>query len=467
MKPLATNLYLRKSNASSLNQKYFCFALIGFVFFFSFGNLFAQATDPNSTPPGAPLVKNEGGDPLSRMIQNHPGNAGERVQMANVTIIESQSFNGGHAMDNVWFNLLTGMGHMPTISPQSTLDNTAFFGSTDLLIISSGVIALPAGRIATIQQFMQTGKPVYIQGEYLPSYTSNIAFSTIVNNTGGTFAVGTTVTGQLNPTSILNTYATTPNNVANITYHWYGCRGSGCNNIEYFMNYAGNNIGFVYCPISSAFGDVISSTDQDWVNTSTSLPLMQNIIFHLLSGNACSVVCGSVLPGQEIRMNAELNADHGAIVSWEAEFPLTEGFFRLECNEQDLGEFAVDPSGQSEFSFEDAFVPNENLNYRLAYFLPDGQEVLTDEISLDARTMEEQLHVGEDDAGFRVWVLGNSDIRKATIIDMDGKSHHISFSGMSARKGGIVEMASFPNGLYVLRIEMMGGAVLIKKLLWQ
>ncbi len=63
-----------------------------------------------------------------------------RSYSLNVVIIESQSFNSGHMMDQIWYNVVTGMGHTASISPQATLDNNSFFAATDILIVSSGVI---------------------------------------------------------------------------------------------------------------------------------------------------------------------------------------------------------------------------------------------------------------------------------------------------------------------------------------
>jgi hypothetical protein len=136
----------------------------------------AQKTDPNSTPPGAPLFEVNVSDLGNRLNPNHPGNAGNRVAVSNFTIIESQSANAGHNMDLNWRTVLLGMGHNAVIVPQTTLDNNAFFGGTDVLIVSSGVITLSAPRRAIIQQFMQTGKSVYIQGEYLTTYSTNQVF---------------------------------------------------------------------------------------------------------------------------------------------------------------------------------------------------------------------------------------------------------------------------------------------------
>jgi len=207
----------------------------------------------------------------------------------NVTIIESESFNAGQIMDSVWYGVCVSMGYTATIMPQTTLDNNTFFATTDLLIVSSGVIALPNNRILTIQQFLQTGKPAYIQAEYLDTYGGDIAFQTIVNNLGGVFAWGGTTNGDLAPMNVLGTFATTNNAVASISYYWYGCFGTGNCTIENMLEYQGQYFGFQFCPPNSGVGELSTTSDQDWVNQSTSLPLMQNIITNLVTPGLCAI----------------------------------------------------------------------------------------------------------------------------------------------------------------------------------
>jgi|ERR1039458_2392400 hypothetical protein len=170
----------------------------------------------------------------------------------HVTIIESESYNSGHVMDNVWRGVVTSMGFTGTIVPQTTLDNNTFFATTDLLIISSGVINLPGNRIATIQAFLQTGKPAYLQTEYdYTLYTANQAYATIVNNLGASFVWGGTTAGVLAPMNELGTFATNNNAVAPLTYFWYGCYATCVSsNIEYMLEYGGQYFGFNIAPAS-------------------------------------------------------------------------------------------------------------------------------------------------------------------------------------------------------------------------
>lgn len=204
----------------------------------------------------------------------------------NVTIIESQSSNPGHIMDDVWLGVVTNMGHTGTIVSQTILDNNTFFATTDILIVSSGIIALPPNRIATILQFIQSGKPVYLQSEYLASFTTNQAFASIVNTLGASFTWNNNVTGDLTPMNVLGTYATTNNTVTPLSYFWYSISGADntlCSRMRNILEYGNEYHGFHYIPLNTAYGTIITTTDQDWVRTSTSLDLMENFITHLIT----------------------------------------------------------------------------------------------------------------------------------------------------------------------------------------
>jgi gliding motility-associated-like protein len=201
----------------------------------------------------------------------------------NITIIESQSFNSGHRMDTLWKNLVISMGHNAVVAPQTTLDNNSFFSGTDILIVSSGVITLPPNRITTILQFIQSGKPVYLQSEYLPTYSTDQAFAYLVGQLGGTFTWTNLFSGDLNPMNILGTFATTNVSIAFIGYFWYSVAGVGdCRTVN-FLEYAGEYHGFQYVPFNTSFGSIITTTDQDWINQSSCPQLMQNIITHLIT----------------------------------------------------------------------------------------------------------------------------------------------------------------------------------------
>jgi hypothetical protein len=207
----------------------------------------------------------------------------------NITIIESQSYNSGHTMDTIWYNLVTSLGHTATINPQTTLDDTLFFTATDILIVSSGVIDLLPNRVMIIQQYLQYGGKVYLQAEYLTTFTTNMAFESITNALGATFSWAPTTSGDLVPMNSFGSLGTTPNLVPPLDYFWYGTPGTGCNGIEPFLEYSGQHYGFVFCSSVSS-GRMITTPDQDWVRAATAedLLLMENIIYNLsLPSYAC------------------------------------------------------------------------------------------------------------------------------------------------------------------------------------
>lgn len=209
------------------------------------------------------------------------------VRAAQVTIIESQSLYSTNTMDIHWDSVLSSLGHTCTILPQTALNNTAFFATTDVLIVSSGSIYLPPNRVNTILQFLQTGKPVYLQGEYDCSLSSNQAFSTIVNALGGAFGWGTISNGIM-PMNILGSFKTTPNAImGNLPYFNFGCYGSGCG-VQYFLENNARFYGFFFCPPNPAHGRIIQTTDQDWIINLSNDTLMKNIFAHLVDPALCN-----------------------------------------------------------------------------------------------------------------------------------------------------------------------------------
>ncbi|HUM46994.1 MAG TPA: T9SS type A sorting domain-containing protein [Chitinophagales bacterium] len=197
----------------------------------------------------------------------------------NITIIESQSYNPGHVMDIVWQSTASSAGMNAVIAPQSTLLDTNFFANTDALIVSSGVIILTNTQINTLIQFMKSGRSLYLQGEYdCAAYNTNTTFESMVNGYGGNFTLNGTISGTLAPMEVLGALATTPNTVSPLSYFWYGCNGTACSNVEPFLKYNNDYFGFIFCPPIGDYGKVVFTSDQDWVNQSTSLPLMKNIL---------------------------------------------------------------------------------------------------------------------------------------------------------------------------------------------
>ncbi len=207
-----------------------------------------------------------------------------RLHSETITIIESQSYHSGHNMDQVWLTIATGMGHTASIHQQTTLDNSNFYAATDVLIVASGVIDLPATRVNNIVGYMEQGGPVYLQSEYQTTYTTNTAFGQIVNSHGGSFTWTGTVAGELVPMNVIGRLATINNPVSPLTRFWYGCAGSGDATVENSLTYSGQYFGWIFSPPSPVYGEVITTTDQDWIIANASAALMENIITNLLLG---------------------------------------------------------------------------------------------------------------------------------------------------------------------------------------
>jgi hypothetical protein len=218
----------------------------------------------------------------------------------NVTIVESSS--NGHVMDTVWRYYASQLGMNATIVPQSAIYNTSFFTSTDILIISSGVIILTDSQITTIEQFLESGKNIYLQGEYdCAFYNTNSTFETMVNSNGGIFSTDNIVTDNLVPMDISGVLSTTPNPVDSISYFWWGCAGTAGAYVEPYMRYNNQDFGFIFCPPQNNYGRVVYNSDQDWVQSITSPALLENILSFLASGKSqCSVPVNEVTDDEAV-----------------------------------------------------------------------------------------------------------------------------------------------------------------------
>lgn len=215
------------------------------------------------------------------------------TEVMAVAIIESQSENVGHDMDAEWQAVATGMGHTVTMLTQSALDALANLDGQDILIVSSGVIDLPANRVQTIADFTMSGRAVYLQGEFICTYSANLAFGTIVGDLGGSYSPAGTTSGLLEPMLVLGELATEPNSVPSFDGFWYGCAGTGDATLEPFLQYLDQSFGFIFTPPTPAYGPIIYTTDQDWIREAdfrlTSVDLMENILTYLGAHSSVAV----------------------------------------------------------------------------------------------------------------------------------------------------------------------------------
>ncbi len=202
---------------------------------------------------------------------------------SNIAIIESQSVNPMFNMDARWQIVATAMGHTATIHPQEYLDDPANIPNTDLLIIASATIAIPASRRTMIREFMKSGVPIYLQCEYDPTFDSNEVFESLIISTGTTFMWTDQRFTSLAPMQISGNLATAYNTVYSIDTFLYGCTAIGGFNLVGNMEFEGEEFGWFYDPPNDAFGFLASNTDRNWILVDASPELMENYIYILLN----------------------------------------------------------------------------------------------------------------------------------------------------------------------------------------
>ncbi len=216
-----------------------------------------------------------------------------------------------YTMSQSWTDAAAAVGHTSEIIAESELNNTDFFPNFDALIVSSGVTAISTTQEDVIKQFLQTGKPVYLQSEYLASYQTNQAFASIVNDLGGVFAWTDEFSGDLTPMNVLGPISNNYNTVNSFSYYWYSVSGEGNCSIYPFLEYGGGNHGFQFLPSNPSLGTFITTSDQDWVQSLSSPELLENILLSMItpppSIPGAVVDLGddqTICPGDQILLNA-------------------------------------------------------------------------------------------------------------------------------------------------------------------
>jgi hypothetical protein len=202
----------------------------------------------------------------------------DNIQQISVTITESKDGTHSHFIDSLWHRRGTALGYSCSIVPRLYLSDTNNIQYTDILIVSAGCMSIPENGI---RAFIMHGKNVYLQCEYLQSYSTNTAFMNLVNQFGGSFSWNMTVEGNLQPMNVLGRLSLFPNKVQSLYYFHYGCAGSGDSTIENFLEYDSQKFGFIFTPPNSSYGKLITSSDQDWVQSNKYQSLMENILYFL------------------------------------------------------------------------------------------------------------------------------------------------------------------------------------------
>jgi len=232
--------------------------------------------------------------------------------------MESQSFHPMQVMDDNWQAVAESMGHQTTIHNQSDLDDITNFDNADILILASGLIEIPANRQATIQQFIESGRSIYIQSEFQLSHPGNITFENIISNLGNNFTWEGEISGSIVPMQIVGTLSNTPNTINELSYYWYGTYGSGDASIIPFLQNDDKNYGFIYCPEDMNIGKIVTTTDQDWVRINLAPELMENIIQLLVLSSNVDAPLVSIEMTQDMACNNNPFIFEAAIQNSEA-----------------------------------------------------------------------------------------------------------------------------------------------------
>ncbi len=84
--------------------------------------------------------------------------------------------------------------------------------------------------------------------------------------------------------NVLGSLASDPNAVPSLPYFWYGCTGTGDTTIESFLEYQGDDFGWIFTP-PSGVGKLLHTTDEDWISQAIGQPdalaLMENVLAYL------------------------------------------------------------------------------------------------------------------------------------------------------------------------------------------
>ncbi len=192
------------------------------------------------------------------------------------------------AIATQWENVATELGYNVSTVPRSILDDNSFFSTTDILIISGGTDSYTVAQLNVVKDFLASGKSVYLQGEYLTTYSNNQFFSQIIASYGDSFTWTGTVDGQLGGANmtIVGSLSYLNNSITSLPYFWYGATGiSTSTRLIPFVYNGTQPLGWMYNPVNASYGRLILITDQDWIGNVGLYPavanLMKNILYHL------------------------------------------------------------------------------------------------------------------------------------------------------------------------------------------
>lgn len=200
---------------------------------------------------------------------------------ANITIISSQQGGSYAVQDTVWKHNAVLMGHNAAIQLNSFLSSYLNLSETDVLIVSSATVAISQAQIQTLKQFVSSGRPLYLQTEYIATAPGNLVFDTLMHSVAANFQWGQSLNGQLAPMTVSGGMSNTPNAVSSLNYFNAGQPGDGTD-VEKFLEFNGKYYGFYYSDPAGVNGSILTTSDQDWIWHNESPGLIQNMLYKLV-----------------------------------------------------------------------------------------------------------------------------------------------------------------------------------------
>ncbi|HOY94360.1 MAG TPA: T9SS type A sorting domain-containing protein [Catalimonadaceae bacterium] len=207
---------------------------------------------------------------------------------SRITIISSQQGGSYAVQDTVWKHNAVLMGHNASIELNAFLSSYSNLAETDVLIVSSATVAISQGQIQVLKQFVMSGRPLYLQTEYVASLSGNIAYDTLTKAVGADFQWVSSQTGLLAPMAISGILSNIPNTVTHLDYFNSGRAGEGTG-VEKFLEFNGKFYGFYYSDPAGVKGSILTTSDQDWIWNDESPALIQNMLFRLVDDIPTSV----------------------------------------------------------------------------------------------------------------------------------------------------------------------------------
>lgn len=199
------------------------------------------------------------------------------VQSQTVTILESQIIHPLQDMDARWESACNEIGYTTSIVSYDFLDQPCIIDQTDILIISSAVLAIEPSQVLNLNTFVESGGSLYLQGEFLDTFPGNRVFKEMVGHFGDNFTWGVSGNEDIGPLGVGSIISNNYNSVDSLEYFWYGLDGTGTGPFTSLLSKDTRNYGYLYEPEGPYNGKIICTTDQDWIRLDFGQKVIENI----------------------------------------------------------------------------------------------------------------------------------------------------------------------------------------------